>query len=255
MRELKISTITATAEIGTPVHLPRVFEDIALCEERPGIVSVEFAPSSVGAPISRGSYTRLRPARRKKRTALSKGRFTNQVTIIVAMPSGYFMNCKLFGNGKVQLTGARSHEDGLAAVEKIAVEAASCGACVNTLDLCVEKYMVRLINSDFHVGFTINNRRLQQLIVKRYPHMCIYEPCIYNGVKLLYYHNSTNRIPGVCSCTGRCDGKGDGACCKKVTVAVFQTGSVIITGATDVAQVHCAYDFIKELLKSNRADI
>jgi TATA-box binding protein (TBP) (component of TFIID and TFIIIB) len=119
----------------------------------------------------------------------------------------------------------------------------------------VKDFRVCLINTDFAMPFEVNNRRLQQLIVKRYKNMCIYEPCIYPGVKILFQWNRSNEISGVCGCAQRCDGKGLAGACKKVTIAVFQTGSVIITGATSMKQIDDAYNFTVDLLTSNRANI
>jgi TATA-box binding protein (TBP) (component of TFIID and TFIIIB) len=53
-------------------------------------------------------------------------------------------------------------------------------------------------------------------------------------------------------CPKFCNGQGDGKAvgqCKKITIAAFQTGSIIITGARNRAQLDEAYTFINNVLQ------
>jgi hypothetical protein len=71
----------------------------------------------------------------------------------------------------------------------------------------------------------------------------------------------TKKCPhGRCECAQRynadapCMGKGTGdgvGQCKKVTIAVFESGKILITGATSIPQVDAAYNFIVHVLMSN----
>lgn len=63
---------------------------------------------------------------------------------------------------------------------------------------------------------------------------------------------STN---GICSCSKKCTGKGSNTICKKITVAVFQSGCVTITGSNEISQLNYVYNFMKELLEKNREDV
>jgi TATA-box binding protein (TBP) (component of TFIID and TFIIIB) len=40
--------------------------------------------------------------------------------------------------------------------------------------------------------------------------------------------------------------------CKKITIAAFQTGSIIITGARNKPQLDEAYQFMNEILQNHR---
>ena len=63
---------------------------------------------------------------------------------------------------------------------------------------------------------------------------------------------------GICRCTGLCDGKGDGegdGNCKKVTIATFQSGNVIITGARKNIQTQAAYKYINMIFRENMGEI
>ena len=59
---------------------------------------------------------------------------------------------------------------------------------------------------------------------------------------------------GRCYCTKLCSGKGKGngnGDCKIITIAAFQSGSIIITGARNLVQVRVAQHFITTILKDN----
>ena len=63
---------------------------------------------------------------------------------------------------------------------------------------------------------------------------------------------------GICQCTKQCDGKGDGngnGNCKKITIATFQSGNIIITGARCNKQTMDAYNFINRVLRTNYNEI
>ena len=43
--------------------------------------------------------------------------------------------------------------------------------------------------------------------------------------------------------------------CKKITIAVFNSGKIIITGAQSIIQLNISYDFIKEILDENKSEL
>ena len=94
------------------------------------------------------------------------------------------------------------------------------------------------------------------MFVNKYKIFSTFEPTIYPGVKSMYYWNKDYKdypIKGKCYCTKKCTGKGNGegdGNCKKVTTAVFQSGSVLITGGRSMEQIKDGYDFINRILKN-----
>ena len=46
----------------------------------------------------------------------------------------------------------------------------------------------------------------------------------------LMLHNKEKQDNGICNCKTQCNGKGKNGFCKKITVAVFNSGKIIITG-------------------------
>ena len=130
---------------------------------------------------------------------------------------------------------------------------------VNKTECKVRKYSIVLINSDYKAGFEIRRDILHQILVNKYSIFSSFEPCIYPGVNTKFFWNinyldDTNMIPGKCVCSKLCNGKGRGngnGDCKQITISIFQSGSVIITGARSMEQINCAYKFINNVFKTH----
>ena len=121
----------------------------------------------------------------------------------------------------------------------------------------IKDYKIVLINSDYYLGFEIKRDVLQDLLSNKYNIFSSYEPCIYPGVNSKYYFNESYKdhpFRGKCYCDVYCNGKGTGdgnGQCKKITIAIFQSGSIIITGARDMEQIKCAHKFINSVIDDN----
>ena len=123
-----------------------------------------------------------------------------------------------------------------------------------------DTFKVQLINSDFKAGFPIRRDLLYRIISNDYDNISSYESCIYPGVKIEYYHNADSIVKnGVCPCDHPCvmfkKCRGVKTKCKRVTIAVFESGSVIITGAEEVSQIDEVYDFITTVLEKHKPTI
>ena len=67
-------------------------------------------------------------------------------------------------------------------------------------------------------------------------------------------HN-TNNTDGICICENMCNGKGCGCGdgqCRRVTMAVFQSGKMLITGAQNMEQVKDSFNFINNFITSDK---
>ena len=87
-----------------------------------------------------------------------------------------------------------------------------------------------------------------------------YEPTIYPGVNIKYCFNESNLDDGICKCSVPCNGKGkvnsDGIkCCKRITIAVFNSGKIIITGGQNRDQIKIAYHFISNFINKYKDQI
>ncbi len=118
---------------------------------------------------------------------------------------------------------------------------------------------IELINSDFSTNFLINNTKLYKIVKNKYKAFSSYEPNDYPGVKNKFFWNvenvKQNRPHGKCYCEPNCIKRGKKSLCTQITISVFQSGSVIITGAKSIQQVKDAYKYINGIFKDNFDDI
>ena len=49
-----------------------------------------------------------------------------------------------------------------------------------------------------------------------------------------------------------CNGKGKDNTCKKITIAVFNSGKIIITGGNSMEHIEIAYNFIYNFIESRK---
>ena len=121
----------------------------------------------------------------------------------------------------------------------------------------INKLETVLINSDFYTNFNIKRNILYSILKEKYQIVSRYEPGIYPGVNNKFFWNEDykkKKYLGKCHCSKLCDGKGSGrgdGQCKKITIAVFQSGAIIITGARKIEHIVDTREFIINVLKEN----
>jgi len=109
-----------------------------------------------------------------------------------------------------------------------------------------------LINSDFDIGFKINREKLHRLVTDS-GYYSSFEPIIYPGVNIKYYYNVNNPSQnGICQCNCICNGKGHNNNCKKITIAVFNSGKALVTGGRNIKEINTAHNFITTLIEENK---
>jgi TATA-box binding protein (TBP) (component of TFIID and TFIIIB) len=269
--QLRISTMTATCKTGLNVNLNIIYkysEIQDLKSDKEGIIKIEFGDEQI-----RGTSKKDIENKKTKKKKV----FYNQATIIFKLIEGNNhkeVNMKVFTNGNIQMTGLKSIEDGKKAVQMFYNETKNLKGVINNKDngqiktisgvenpdsFIMKEFEIVLINSDYSTHFKIKRDVLHSLLVKQYKIFSSYEPCIYPGVNSKYfwnedYKNKLGMKEGICHCTKPCNGKGIGkgdGKCKKITISVFQSGNIIITGARSLEQIDDAYNFINKVLKKN----
>jgi TATA-box binding protein (TBP) (component of TFIID and TFIIIB) len=203
-------------------------------------------------------------AKKKRRT------FSNQATIaIYTHPDRNPVNVKLFTNNSISMTGCKVYEDGLIATQIIRDELLKMDGIFETDEdrenFNFYNYEITMINSDFSIGYKIDAEKLYNIITTKYKIFVVFEPIIHPGVKVSYYwnkYNIENDLPldGHCYCsrTDKCIGKGKGdglGNCKKITIIIFKSGKIIITGSRFDIQSTDAKEYICNLLNDNYANI
>jgi hypothetical protein len=274
----RVSTITCNASITTTINLVELFNKLDLGEDI-GFIWIESGLTK------RGVYPK-----KKKKPSQSKQKkcFDNQITVIYKFADGYYPNIKIFRNGNIQMTGIRTENDGKEIVNMITNEliklanielsniankdaddaddaddendANSLTIVGNKETISHKDFIIRMINCDFGVPFKIRRKNLHQLLISnKYGNTCSFQPLTYPGVKLQYYWNINHtQNSGICKCTASCYGKGSGegnGNCKKVTIAIFDSGKILITGANSFAQVNKAYEFICKVIMDNQDEL
>lgn len=250
----RVSTITCNASVSSKVVLESFFEHVH-------IAPTDFLWAEHGAK-SRGT----RPKKKKGGEGTKERKyFDNQVTVIVYVADGYYPNIKLFRNGNIQMTGIRTPADGEQMVHRIANEVAriakeqDANIVKRIEDIVPTDFTIRMINCDFGFPFKIRRKNLHLILMNQYQNVCSFQPLTYPGVKLQYFWNKTASCRnGICPCERDCFGKGSGSGegeCKKVTVAIFDSGKILITGANSFDQVNDAYRYICSIIQHHQMEI
>jgi len=242
--ELRGSTITGISKFSKNINVDNLY--LSLCEDDI-IKFIEYGEKYKGE-IDRKNL--------KKRDKNKKKFFYNQITLHVYLK--YLdidkkINVKLFNNGSIQMTGLKSIELGESTIQYLLdkIKGLNSEHEIYITDETKEplkllEYYIAMINTDFDIGFKINREKLNRYLIS----IDIYtsfEPCIYPGVNIKYYYK-TGKNNGICNCESVCNGKGKDNCCKKVTIAVFNSGKIIITGGRNMEQCKEAYKFILNIL-------
>lgn len=259
---LRISTKVITANMGTTMNAKVLFENIAqilipLWWPGEGVLKMEHDKSVVGY-ASRDAFSKR---------GVSEKTFFNQSTVVVRKATNpertqfKEVNVKLFGNGGIQMTGIPAEDFAKETLTWILEELKKVKAPVFNTEPSLQKFKVQLINSDYQVAHAINRTALHSVLSRTYGLFSTFESTIYQGVNTKYYfndeHPDKNR-PGICLCKKRCRGQGSGSGdgeCKRITMSVFQTGKIIITGGRYLYQLEEAYNFLNAVLQRHASDV
>ena len=245
--ELHVSAIVQIGKLTTNINLYELANNLCINDN---ISYIEH-----GSEITKGYNPKNKP---KKKLKKSKKFFYNQVTIHINCDKT--INMKIFNNGRVQMTGINNDKQGLESINILLneIHKLSEGSKLSIFDseTIIKEGDIEtvLINSDFDIYHEVDRENLHRLIVER-GYYSSYEPCTYPGVNIKYYHNPIHNNFGICDCEKPCNGKGKDNTCKKITIAVFKSGKIIITGGRSKENIQTAYKFITEFINENKEQI
>ena len=244
--DLHISTMVQIGKLNTNIILKNLAENLDINNN---ILYIEY-----GSEINKGNNNKKISDKKK---AIKKY-FYNQLTLHIynQLKENKRVNVKIFNNGRIQMTGINSDLVGITTIDILLKE---FNKLSNKNDIFNEKEILQignletvLINSDFDIKCEINRENLHRVIVEN-GYLSSYEPCNYPGVNIKYYFNPLKRNFGICDCDKPCNGKGLKNTCKKITIAVFKSGSIIITGGRNKNHIQTAYEFITEFIEENKS--
>ena len=253
---LRISTLVTTGHLGTHINLGALFNHmkgilIPIGYLGEGFLKMEHEKKVIGHS-ARDMLTKRR---------VSDKTFFNQSTIVIRKKRCDTeelkeVNIKLFANGGFQMTGVTSEEFSRNVLLYMLDAVAKLPGPISDQPLRIHTFAIQLLNSDYKIGALIKRAELHQILCRDYRLSSTLETTIYQGVNTKYYYNEGyTEKRGICTCPRFCTGQGDGSAvgqCKKITIAAFQTGSIIITGARNKAQLDEAYGFMNRILETHR---
>lgn len=259
---LRISTKVITAHVGTTMDLGVLFGHckavmIPLWYPGEGLLKMEHEKQVIGT-CARDAFSKRR---------VSDKTFFNQSTIVVRKATNKDkheykeVNIKLFANGGVQMTGVPAEDFAKDTLEWLLPQLEKVPAKVFGEKPKLERFKVQLINSDYSINAQVKRDVLHNILVRDYGLFSTFEGTIYQGVNTKYYYNDEHpdsSRPGICLCSKRCKGQGSGSGpgqCKRITMSIFQTGNIIITGARYLYQIEEAYHFLNKVIQTHAKDV
>jgi len=238
---------------------------------------------------------------KKKQT---KRLFYNQMTveIIVDDKTKKIVNCKIFSNGSIHMTGCRSRMDAINAASIILENVKNINGYIKKKNEVIElrNFQTHLINSNYKIGDNkdIDRYTFYDIFTKKCSFKIQFNPSHYPGVKIHYkYYKDQNaynwniidiekwlKSIDCLICVPiffkyNINGKkliklshkklikmgidntdirhqiikaiNDKSFIKIVTIIVFRTGQIIITGGQTIPQLNAAYKFINKFIDDN----
>jgi len=255
--------MTAYGDIGQNID---TFQLVENCTIIPYWLQKE-GPIRIEGHLENGEVTRIGDCRRYLLAKKDPGRiFRNAVNVYFRIydeetGEGKEPCVKLFRNGSFQITGIRTPTQMNLTANHILKLVVDTNAY--TEDLPVESNIttkICMMNSDMAFPFKIDRRKLQEIVSSTTKLQTSFESTSYQGVNIKYFYHERNNEneQGVCTCEKVCKGDGDGtehSDCRRITIAPFQTGKIIITGARSIVHLDSAAKCISDIILNNLEDV
>lgn len=291
LSKLSICTITIVCHTSCHLKYDFVCDNLKLSKN---IIGIEYQNDN--EIMVKGNVKKYKP---------KKNLFYNQITLNINLCDEKYINCKVFTNGKIQMTGCRSLLDAMEASRIIVDDIDKINGYIkNGKELTIDNFEIKLINSIFSIGKynEINRESLYKILISEYSYLTEYNPDDYPGIRIKFRHyinedryNWTTN--DVCKWLGNLDCHPcvpifhkhniDGnklltlgitdlyelginneeiidilinniyseKVCHIITIIVFRTGNIIITGAKSFEELEKPYKFITELLKEREKEL
>jgi len=248
---ISISTITLDCKLHTLINVNIFAKNISLKENE--IASVKYGNRNDTAT----NRTIVNIQTKKKK---SSGKiFFNQVTILMRPTNNIernYINIKVFKNGSLQMTGCKDMDDFDNVVHtliKLLIKGTTItrngvtrhlNYITKPDEIGLYDTKIRMINSNFQFNYKIYRERLSQLLVENHGKRTKDTDIGY--VEHKYSSNSSHSCVNI---KFKYDEN------KSPSIFVFQTGSIIITGAKNLQHIKASYDFIQKIIKKYRQQI
>ena len=267
--ELKMITRSTAAKIQIGNNSDKIFQEIytlanLLYDDLVQKKKDDLLDNIIGLQYKELEYNYSKKKKQVKKQ-VKKNQFYNCFSIKMNALKDSTVNMKFFNNGSITMTGCKiegSAQHVLEIMVKYIYRNINKFKNIKNLKkLKINNLRTTMINYNFKLNFNINRDKLYNLLKNNHDIFVSYEPEKYQAVKISFMYNDNNKYnDGVCYCKKRCSikhkgwGQGEGDC-KKITIAIFQSGNTGINGSRSYKQVVCAYKFITEIIKEYYKDI
>jgi len=250
--DVKVSTITVNCEIDSlfnTVNIGKYIDmsanDIFYVKYGDGPDEFREITGAMGKQLRRKNIKKDSSGKKK-----TKKLFFNQAQISIKFTDKSKATVKIFKNGSIQIAGCKGPQNLLDILEIICNRLKKVKAIIDpyTTNKIILKpfatkpenltvsniygYKISLINTNFLIGFYINREKLYKLLLRERKD-CVYEPCVHACVNIKFISSS-----GV-----------------EISIFVFESGSIIITGAKKGKCIIEAYNYITKFLCENYGEI
>uniref|UniRef100_A0A6C0ABY6 TATA-box binding protein n=1 Tax=viral metagenome TaxID=1070528 RepID=A0A6C0ABY6_9ZZZZ len=236
--DVTISTMTISCHMDTKFKILEIGKYIDL--DPSTIVSCKDGGGNI-----RTVLIQKKKRRNTKKKDEKKVTFYNQTSILVK-PSKEKnpINIKLFKNGSIQMTGVKSVRDCISALNILfrqlykskgimyKNEIKIVDFVTSKEDLSIDKikdFKICMINSGFKIGFKLNRDSLYKILSQDESIKCKYDLDNHACVDVKYFYKER----------------------KKISIFIFEKGSIIITGANNCNHIQEAYKYITSQLYKN----
>jgi len=240
--EISISTMTITCKFDTLINIENIGKYIDM--EHGKIVYMEYGNDNIRSLMELKKNNKNKKKKHKS--------FYNQATIKIEVQDkkkNKKVNIKVFKNGSIQITGCRNMDQFTSSMTILCEELNKKKAIYDKTEKKIIKkefvtepnnvninnisgFKIRLIVSNFNVDFLINRAKLFSILRKE-DIRCSFEPCIHACVNIKYNYKNKDTV----------------------SIFVFESGSIIITGAKTKDHIIEAYKFITKVLYENYHDV
>jgi len=223
-KNVSVSTTGVTFELGVVVNLKYIFKLVKLNDILVGM-----------------KYKNEVKKKEEVNMKISEKTFNNQLTMKLKIAEDKFVSVKIFLNGSIQIAGSKSIEQINKSIEcllkilkkRYFVESLNEEIhLVESYNFAIKDFKINMINSNFYVNYKINIENLYPLITKKGV-KARFEPLSHRCVNIKFVPD-TNKDTD-----------------KPISIFVFESGSIIITGARNGNNIKSAYEFITGVLDEN----
>jgi len=223
-KNVSVSTTGVTFELGVVVNLKYIFKLVKLNDILVGM-----------------KYKNEVKQTEEVNMKISEKTFNNQLTMKLKIAEDKFVSVKIFLNGSIQIAGSKSIEQINKSIEcllkilkkRYFVESLNEEIhLVESYNFAIKDFKINMINSNFYVNYKINIENLYPLVTKRGV-KARFEPLSHRCVNIKFVPE-TNKDTD-----------------KPISIFVFESGSIIITGARNGNNIKAAYEFIMNVLDEN----